>query len=136
MRESADGSKPAVSGFSPHDHGPTCGRRLRAVEEGFKLGEIRCPSGTLVVIDGGHLGAWSGERSPAEIDPALLGVDDAEVMRQIRASGLGTGTVDIGDARLLCTMTTWGDGRFPVSADLDASGSVVAVQVSFSGTVR
>ncbi|MER6624187.1 hypothetical protein [Streptomyces sp. NPDC000931] len=59
-----------------------------------------------------------------------------QVMRQIRASGLGTGTVDIGDARLLCTMTTWGDGHFPVSAELDASGSVVAVRVSFPGTVR
>jgi hypothetical protein len=58
-----------------------------------------------------------------------------QVMRQIRASGLGTGTVDIGDARLLCTMTTWGDGHFPVSADLDASGCVVAVRVSFPDTV-
>jgi len=43
----------------------------------IRLGEVRCPSGTLVVIDGGHLGLWSGERSPAEIDPALLGVHDA-----------------------------------------------------------
>ncbi|WP_405436537.1 hypothetical protein OG373_06250 [Streptomyces avidinii] len=46
------------------------------MEEIFRLGEISCPSGTLVVVDGGHLGLWSGERSPAEIDPALLGVDD------------------------------------------------------------
>ncbi|GAA3505002.1 hypothetical protein GCM10019016_121150 [Streptomyces prasinosporus] len=59
-----------------------------------------------------------------------------QVMRQIRASELETGTVDIGDARLLCTMTTWGDGLFPVSAELDASGSVVAVRVSFPGAVR
>ncbi|MGA5262147.1 hypothetical protein ACPCI0_18080 [Streptomyces griseoincarnatus] len=47
------------------------------MEQSFRLGGIRCPSGTLVVIDGGHLGAWSGERSPTEIDPALLGVNDA-----------------------------------------------------------
>ncbi|MFI8350067.1 hypothetical protein [Streptomyces sp. NPDC085596] len=49
----------------------------------FKLGEISCPSGTLVVIDGGHLGLWSGERSPAEIDPTLLGVDDAEMAGEV-----------------------------------------------------
>ncbi|MFI1958544.1 hypothetical protein ACH46L_12100 [Streptomyces althioticus] len=46
------------------------------MEEVFRLGEISCPSGTLVVVDGGHLGLWSGVRSPAEIDPALLGIDD------------------------------------------------------------
>ncbi|MFL9658480.1 hypothetical protein ACJ7VE_32735 [Streptomyces sp. PB17] len=55
-----------------------------------------------------------------------------QVMRQIRTSAFEAGTVDIGDARLLCAMTTWGDGYFPVSADLDASGVVVAVRVSFS----
>lgn len=53
------------------------------MEEGFRPGGIRCPSGTLVVIDGGHLGPWSGERSPAEIDPALLGVDDAETAADV-----------------------------------------------------
>ncbi|WP_327710533.1 hypothetical protein OG912_19965 [Streptomyces sp. NBC_00464] len=55
-----------------------------------------------------------------------------QVMRQVRASEVEAGTVDVGDARLLCAMTSWGDGYFPVSADLDASGSVVAVRVSFS----
>lgn len=54
-----------------------------------------------------------------------------QVMRQVRASEFEAGTVDIGDARLLCAMTTWGDGYFPVSADLDASGALVAVRVSF-----
>ncbi|MFF0386268.1 hypothetical protein [Streptomyces sp. NPDC004286] len=52
----------------------------------FELGEISCPSGTLVVIDGGHLGLWSGERSPEEIDPVLLGVDDAEMAEEVRNS--------------------------------------------------
>jgi hypothetical protein len=56
-----------------------------------------------------------------------------QVMRQIRASEVEAGTVDVGDARLLCVMTSWGDGYFPVSADLDGSGAVVAVRVSFSG---
>ncbi|WP_030690096.1 hypothetical protein [Streptomyces globisporus] len=56
-----------------------------------------------------------------------------QVMRQVRASDVESGTVDIGDARLLCAMTSWGDGWFPVSADLDATGALVAVRVSFSG---
>ncbi|MEU4087706.1 hypothetical protein [Streptomyces aureus] len=55
-----------------------------------------------------------------------------QVMRQIRASEVEAGTVDVGNARMLCTMTSWGDGYFPVSADLDGSGAVVAVRVSFS----
>jgi hypothetical protein len=50
------------------------------------LGEITCPSGHLVVADGGYLGAWSGERSPAEIDPVLLGVDDPKLIREITGS--------------------------------------------------
>ncbi|MFF7385927.1 hypothetical protein [Streptomyces griseoluteus] len=58
------------------------------MEKIFELGEISCPSGTLVVIDGGHLGLWSGERSPAEIDPALLGADTPERAREV------TGSVD------------------------------------------
>ncbi|MFF3327294.1 hypothetical protein [Streptomyces sp. NPDC002889] len=53
------------------------------MEEIFRLGEIRCPSGALVIVDGGHLGLWSGERSPAEIDPALLGVDDPAMPAEV-----------------------------------------------------
>jgi hypothetical protein len=34
------------------------------MEEIYELGAITCPSGELVVLDGGHLGMWSGERSP------------------------------------------------------------------------
>ncbi|WP_330461517.1 hypothetical protein OIB37_34410 [Streptomyces sp. NBC_00820] len=56
------------------------------MEEIFRLGEIRCPSGTLVVMDGGHLGLWSGERSPAEIDPALLGIHDTATADDVRGS--------------------------------------------------
>jgi hypothetical protein len=65
----------------------------RAMEEIFRLGEINCPSGILVIVDGGHLGLWSGERSPAEIDPALLGVDDpamaAEVLNSVDFAVVG-----------------------------------------------
>ncbi len=56
------------------------------MEEIFRLGEISCPSGTLVVIDSGHLGFWSGERSPAEIDPSLLGIDDAAMAADVLGS--------------------------------------------------
>ncbi|MER5275917.1 hypothetical protein ABT025_09170 [Streptomyces sp. NPDC002809] len=54
------------------------------MEEMFRLGEISCPSGVLVVVDGGHLGLWSGERSPAEIDPVLLGIDDPATAAEVR----------------------------------------------------
>jgi hypothetical protein len=40
----------------------------------------------LVVADGGYLGAWSGERSPAEIDPVLLSIDDPKLIREINGS--------------------------------------------------
>ncbi|MDI2130567.1 hypothetical protein [Yinghuangia seranimata] len=53
------------------------------MEEIFKLGDIRCPSGNLVVVDGGHLGVWSGERSPAEIDPEILGIDDPSLISDV-----------------------------------------------------
>jgi hypothetical protein len=31
-----------------------------------KLGEVTCPSGQLVLMDGGYLGLWTGERSPED----------------------------------------------------------------------
>ncbi|SDX35829.1 hypothetical protein SAMN05421504_1021146 [Amycolatopsis xylanica] len=50
--------------------------------EWSKLGEITCPSGVLVIGDGGHLGIWSGERSPAELDVAGLDVHPARVAEE------------------------------------------------------
>ena len=35
--------------------------------ETVQLGEITCRSGELVLMDGGYLGLWSGERSPDEV---------------------------------------------------------------------
>ena len=32
------------------------------------LGEVTCPSGELVLMDGGYLELWSGDRSPDEVD--------------------------------------------------------------------
>ncbi|MFF5790184.1 hypothetical protein ACFY8P_35060 [Streptomyces sp. NPDC012693] len=58
------------------------------MENMFEMGAIRCPSGTLVLIDGGHLGLWSGDRSPADIDPASLGIADAAMAADV------TGAVD------------------------------------------
>ncbi|MFI9771193.1 hypothetical protein ACIHJG_30590 [Streptomyces sp. NPDC052415] len=55
-----------------------------------------------------------------------------QIMREVRASPVEAGCVQLGDARVLCAMTSWGDGFFPVLADLDASGAVLAVRVSFS----
>ncbi|MFE5941943.1 hypothetical protein [Streptomyces sp. NPDC056480] len=55
-----------------------------------------------------------------------------QIMREVRASHVGAGSVELGDARLLCAMTSWGDGFFPVVADLDSSGGLVAVRVCFS----
>jgi hypothetical protein len=51
--------------------------------EMFELGTVSCPSGTLVLMDGGHLGLWSGDRSPADIGPAHLGIDDAAVAADV-----------------------------------------------------
>jgi hypothetical protein len=50
-------------------------------------------------------------------------------MSQVRASETGSGTVDVGGARILFTQTSWGDGFFPVFADRDAEGELVAIRV-------
>ncbi len=57
-----------------------------AVTDRVRLGDITCPSGELVVIDGGYLGVWSGDRSPAEIDPIALGIDDPATAEDIRGA--------------------------------------------------
>jgi hypothetical protein len=45
------------------------------------LGEITCPSGELVLLDGGHLGVWSGDGAPEEIDdPQIPPSADLEVV--------------------------------------------------------
>ncbi|MFE6360328.1 hypothetical protein ACFVP3_10035 [Streptomyces sp. NPDC057806] len=52
----------------------------------FELGTINCPSGTLVIIDGGYLGLWSGDRSPADIDPASLGIEDPAMAADVASA--------------------------------------------------
>jgi hypothetical protein len=45
------------------------------------LGEITCPSGELVLLDGGHLGVWCGDGAPEEIDdPQIPPSADLEVV--------------------------------------------------------
>jgi hypothetical protein len=56
------------------------------VTQRVRLGDITCPSGDLVIIDGGYLEIWSGERSPDQIDPMLLGVDDPDTAADIRGA--------------------------------------------------
>ena len=49
--------------------------------ETVRLGEITCPSGELVLMDGGYLGLWSGDRSPDEIDqPDSVPAVDLEIV--------------------------------------------------------
>jgi hypothetical protein len=56
------------------------------VTKRVQLGEITCPSGDLVVMDGGYLGIWSGDRSPAAVDAALVGIDDPATAADIRGA--------------------------------------------------
>jgi hypothetical protein len=49
-----------------------------------RLGEVTCPSGELVIVDGGYLNIWSADASPAVIDPASLGARDPEDAEDLR----------------------------------------------------
>jgi len=50
----------------------------------------------------------------------------------VRASDTESGTVNVGGADILFTMTSWGDGFFPAFADCDADGNLVAVRVALT----
>lgn len=56
-----------------------------------------------------------------------------QVMRQVRASATGSASIDVGGARVLFATTGRGDGVFPVQADRDTDGSLVAVRVALDG---
>lgn len=55
-----------------------------------------------------------------------------QVMRQVRASGTESGTIQVGGADILFAMTSWGDGFFPAYADLDSAGSLVAIRITLT----
>jgi hypothetical protein len=51
------------------------------------------------------------------------------VMRDVRATRTESGTLDLAGAQLCMFMTTWGDGAFPVLADLDAAGQLLRIRI-------
>lgn len=51
------------------------------MDERVRLGEITCPSGELVLMDGGYLGLWSGDRSPDETaEPGSVAAADFQII--------------------------------------------------------
>jgi hypothetical protein len=50
-------------------------------------------------------------------------------MQQVRASTSGSGTIEVGAAKLCAFMTSWGDGVFDVLAERDAVGRLVRLTV-------
>jgi hypothetical protein len=52
-----------------------------------------------------------------------------QVMRDLRATRTESGVLDLAGARLCMFMTMWGDGAFPVEADLDAAGQMVRLRI-------
>ncbi|MEV0729764.1 hypothetical protein [Polymorphospora sp. NPDC050346] len=56
-----------------------------------------------------------------------------QVMAGVQVSEHEAATIDVGGARVMFAMTSVGDGFFPVHAELDAAGGVVAVEVTVSG---
>jgi hypothetical protein len=54
-----------------------------------------------------------------------------QVMAGVRASVTQAAAAHVGGADVLMAMTSWGDGMFPVVADFDHAGGLVAVRVEF-----
>lgn len=52
-----------------------------------------------------------------------------QVMSKVRTSPSESGTVEVAGAQVAMFMTIWGDGAFPVEADLDANGQVLRLRV-------
>jgi len=51
------------------------------------------------------------------------------VMRQIRSAASESGVIEVGGAVMCAFMTSWGDGIFPVIADLDEEGLLVRLRI-------
>jgi hypothetical protein len=54
-------------------------------------------------------------------------------LMQVRESPLGAGTVEVAGVEVASFATTWGDGAWPVHADLDGEGRLVAVRIELAG---
>ena len=50
-------------------------------------------------------------------------------MRDVRASSTESGVLELQGAELCMFMTSWGDGAFPIEADLDAGGRAIRVRI-------
>lgn len=53
------------------------------------------------------------------------------VMKQLRASQTGSGSLEVGGTRLCAFMTGCGDGFFPVFREVDSAGRLVRVRICF-----
>jgi hypothetical protein len=51
------------------------------------------------------------------------------LLKQMRASKTGSGTLELAGTRTCAFFTSWGDGHFPVFRDLDGSGQLVQLRV-------
>lgn len=52
-----------------------------------------------------------------------------DVLRKMRASEAGAGVIEVGGAKMCAFFTTWGDGAFPVLADLDVDGDLLRLRI-------
>jgi hypothetical protein len=59
-----------------------------------------------------------------------------QALAAARGSGHGAGTLELAGARVLLFATGWGEGVFPVYADLDADGRAVQIRVQLSAAPR
>lgn len=65
----------------------------------------------------------------------MLGVDVRphshhwQIMAKVRAAEHQAGTIEVGGADVMCFMTDWGDGFFPVYADDDADGRLARLRI-------
>lgn len=51
------------------------------------------------------------------------------IMKQVRATSTESGTIELGGAKVCTFMTTWGDGFYPVSREMDATGRLVRISI-------
>jgi hypothetical protein len=54
-----------------------------------------------------------------------------QVMGDVRATPTQSGTMELAGSKLCMFMTSWGDGYFPVKADMDAMGRILRVTIEF-----
>jgi hypothetical protein len=77
------------------------------VAEIVLLGEVTCPSGQLVLMDGGYLGLWSGDRAPEDVrQPDIEPAVDFEVVG--RDAGAAARSFDRQSGRTLYDIPRYG----------------------------